>query len=381
MEEIFKPDNTDINKIEIYNRENNDILGDMPNWLIHTGSYIVYGIITLLLLGTAIFKYPDVIKAGVNIDDMANVEWITANKSGKIDRFFVENESRVNRDDTLGILKNAASITDVQRFCRVLSHVEEYYRTDDIKYLKEYPFDLIMGDMTDAYEQFTQAVRTNLMYQEFDVFPQKEKFLQKELSILKKNKQADEIAVLKAKRELFELEIDHKMELSKNKRLLELAYENMVNSLKAWDANYLIKSSSNGTVIWGKSWGMGNLVKEGDTICTVVSQHKGQPIGHMKLSQDEVAGVASGDKVNIELIKYPAHTYGYLLGEIASISYVPYNKSYAVEIKFPDNMITSTRKEIKYEIGLFGKAEIITSSRSVLNRIFDPIYQLFNKKE
>ncbi len=381
MEEIFKPDNTDINKIEIYNRENNDILGDMPNWLIHTGSYIVYGIITLLLLGTAIFKYPDVIKAGVNIDDMANVEWITANKSGKIDRFFVENESRVNRDDTLGILKNAASITDVQRFCRVLSHVEEYYRTDDIKYLKEYPFDLIMGDMTDAYEQFTQAVRTNLMYQEFDVFPQKEKFLQKELSILKKNKQADEIAVLKAKRELFELEIDHKMELSKNKRLLELAYENMVNSLKAWDANYLIKSSSNGTVIWGKSWGMGNLVKEGDTICTVVSQHKGQPIGHMKLSQDEVAGVANGDKVNIELTKYPAHTYGYLLGEISSISYVPYNKSYAVEIKFSDDMITSTRKEIKYEIGLFGKAEIITSSRSVLNRIFDPIYQLFNKKE
>lgn len=381
MEEIFKPDNTDINKIEIYNRENNDILGDMPNWLIHTGSYIVYGIITLLLLGTAIFKYPDVIKAGVNIDDMANVEWITANKSGKIDRFFVENESRVNRDDTLGILKNAASITDVQRFCRVLSHVEEYYRTDDIKYLKEYPFDLIMGDMTDAYEQFTQAVRTNLMYQEFDVFPQKEKFLQKELSILKKNKQADEIAVLKAKRELFELEIDHKMELSKNKRLLELAYENMVNSLKAWDANYLIKSSSNGTVIWGKSWGMGNLVKEGDTICTVVSQHKGQPIGHMKLSQDEVAGVANGDKVNIELTKYPAHTYGYLLGEVASISYVPYNKSYAVEIKFPDDMITSTRKDIKYEIGLFGKAEIITSSRSVLNRIFDPIYQLFNKKE
>lgn len=381
MEEIYKPDDADANKIEIYNRENNDILGNMPNWLIHTGSYIVYGIIALLFLGATIFKYPDVIKAGVNIDDMANVQWITANHSGKIDRFFVENESQVSRNDTLGILKNAASIADVQKFCHVLANVEEYYRTDDIKYLQAYPFDLIMGDMTDAYEQFTQAVRTNLMYQEFDVFSQKKRFIKEEISILKRSKQADEIAVLKAKKELFELELDHKMELSKNKRSLELAYENMVNSLKTWDANYLIKSNSDGTVIWGKSWGMGNLIKEGDTICTVVAQHKGQPIGHIKLSQDEVAGVVNGDKVNIGLTKYPPHTYGYLLGEISSISYVPYNKSYAVEIKFPDGLITTIRKEIKYEIGLSGKAEIITSSRSVLNRIFDPIYQLFSKKE
>lgn len=380
MEEIYKPETTDANKIEIYNRENNDILGDMPNWLIHTGSYIVYSIIALLLLGSAIFKYPDVVNVDISIDDMGNVDWITANKSGKIDRFFVDNESKVRRNDTLGILKNAASIADVKRFCRVLANVEEYYRTDNISYLQNYPFNLIMGEMTDAYEQFTQAVRTNLMYQEFDVFPQKEKFLKEELNLLQRSKQIDEISMLKVKRELFELEIDHKMELGKNKRLLELAYENMVNSLKTWDANYLIKSSSDGTVVWGKSWGMGNLVKEGDTICTVIARHRGQPIGHIKLSQDEVAGIANGDKVNVELTKYRPHTYGYLLGEVSSISYVPYNKSYAVEVKLPDSLMTTSKKRIIYEIGLSGRAEIITSSRSVLNRIFDPIYELFSKK-
>ncbi len=381
MEEIYKPETTDANKIEIYNRENNDILGDMPNWLIHTGSYIVYSIIVVLLLGSSIFKYPDVVKADINIDDMGNVNWITANKSGKIDRFFVDNESEVKQNDTLGILKNAASITDVKRFCNVLANVEEYYRTDNISYLKNYPFNLIMGEMTDAYAQFTQAVRTNLMYQEFDVFPQKKKYLKEELNILQNSKQIDQISMLKVKRQLFELEIEHKMELGKNKRLLELAYENMVNSLKTWEANYLIKSSSEGTVIWGKSWSMGNLVKEGDTICTVIARHRGQPIGHIKLSQDEVAGITNKDKVNIELTKYKSHTYGYLLGEISSISYVPYNKSYAIEVKLPDSLITTSKKKIIYEIGLAGKAEIITSSRSVLDRIFDPIYQLFRKKQ
>jgi multidrug resistance efflux pump len=380
MEEIYKPDPQEVNKIELYVRSTNDILGDLPNWLIHTGSHIVYGIIILLILGTALFKYPDVIKSGVTVDDLANVEWITANRSGKIDRFFVENESRVKHNDTLGILKNAASITDVRRFCRVLSNVEQYYMTNDISYLQNYPFDLIMGEMTAAYEQFTQAVRTCLMYQEFDLYPQKQKYLKEELRILEQSNRADEISILKVKRELFELKVNHKMELGQNRRMLELAYENMVNSLKTWDANYLIKSNSDGVVVWGKSWGMSNLVNEGDTLCTVVSERKGHPVGHIKLSQEQIAEIAPGNQVNIELTKYPTHTYGYLLGEVVSISYIPYNKSYAVEVGFPDHLVTTNKKKINYEIGLSGKAEIITSSRSVLSRIFAPIYQLFNQR-
>lgn len=94
-----------------------------------------------------------------------------------------------------------------------------------------------------------------------------------------------------------------------------------------WEARYLIKSSSNGTVILGKSWGISNVINEGDTVCSVVSEQKGQPTGRIKLSQEEVAEIRTGDKVNIALKKYPVHTYGYLTGEVASIAYVPYSKT------------------------------------------------------
>ena len=56
MEEIYKPETEDAGKVEVYSRENNDMLGDMPQWLIHTGSYIVYGLIVFLVAGTALFK-------------------------------------------------------------------------------------------------------------------------------------------------------------------------------------------------------------------------------------------------------------------------------------------------------------------------------------
>ena len=208
----------------------------------------------------------------------------------------------------------------------------------------------------------------------------KKKFLDDELKILNESKQANALEILKVKREEFELEINHKMEMGKNRRMLELAYENMVNSLRTWENKYLIKSRHDGIVVWGKSWGMSHRVNEGDTVCTVISKQQANPLGHIRLSQDEVAEVAVGDKVNIELNKYPTHSYGVLPGKIASISFVPYNKSYAVEVAFPEGLTTTNHKEIKYEIDLSGKAEIITSSRSILSRIFAPIYELFKEK-
>lgn len=249
MEEIYKPNTDGPEKVEVYSRENNDMLGDMPEWLIHTGSYIVYGLIVFLIAGTALFKYPDTIRKTITIDDLGSAEWITANQAGMIDRFFVENQSPVQKNDTLGILKNTALLEDVQTFCRVLTKIEWYYRTNDIKYLQDYPFDLIMGEMSSAYEQFTQAVRTCVMYQEFDIYPQKKKYLDEELRILESTGKADAMAVLNVKRELFELDINHRMETAKNLRMLELAYENMVNSLRTWDKKYLIKSHHDGIVV------------------------------------------------------------------------------------------------------------------------------------
>ena len=163
MEEIYKPEDKEADKVELYNRENNDILGDMPNWLIHTGSHIIYGLIGLLIIFAALFSYPDTVKTGVTIDDLSKTAWITVGQSGIIDRFFVEDRQQVKRNDTLGILRNAASMEDVKKFSRVLGDVEAYYRTNEIKYLNRFPFDLIMGEMTGAYGQFTDAVRTCMM--------------------------------------------------------------------------------------------------------------------------------------------------------------------------------------------------------------------------
>lgn len=218
------------------------------------------------------------------------------------------------------------------------------------------------------------------MYHEFDVYPQKKKFLDEELRILNMTGNADEISKLKIKQEIFDLEINHQVEFGKNRRMLELAYEKMVNSLRTWENKYLVVCKNDGTVSWGKSWGMGKKINEGDTLCTVLSQREGKPAGHIRLPESNISGISVGDIVNIELNKYPSHSYGKLAGSVASISFVPYNKNYAIEVEFPNGLVTSSGRKINYEIGMSGQAEIVTSSRSILSRIFSPIMQLFNKE-
>ncbi|WP_196010027.1 HlyD family secretion protein [Parabacteroides distasonis] len=371
----------DTHHVELYNRDITDILGDAPKWLIHTGSYMLYGIIGLLLVGTALFQYTDTVEGTVMIDDLANVKWVMAKSSGPIDEFFVEDGSLVKKNDTIAMIRNQASLKDVVHFCQVLTNVEWFYRTRDKKYLERYPLDLIMGEMTGAYEQFTKAVNDCYQEDEFNVYPRKREFLQKELLILKKYPEKNELEILRVERELFNLSIDRQVLRQGNLKQLELAYERMVNGLRAWEAKYLIKSPASGRIIMGNRWAMTNLVNEGDTICSILSSNKGEWVGRMRLTQQEITGLHVGDPVNIELVKYPAHTYGYLLGSVASISYVPYNKSYALEIHFPNLLRTTARKEIPYEVGLAGNAEIVTSSRSVLSRIFTPISEILHKKE
>lgn len=364
--------------IKLYSRGATDILGDAPAWLIHTGSYILYGLLFLILSGATFISYPDVSKGTVIIEDTENVNWVTTNSGGKIDMFFVRNDSLIKKGDTIGIIQNPARLSDVKRFTRILGNVERYYLTNNTDLLRVFPFDLIMGEMSEAYNTFTQAVRNCMIYDDYNHYSQRKAFLQKEQQILKRNAENNELAILRIDREIFELSASHQLEMEKNRKQLEIAYENMVNSIIKWETNYIIKSRNDGRIILGEARDLAHVVNIGDTICTIISNKEEKFIGKMYLTQEKIAGIEPGNTVNIKLLKYPPHTFGILVGEVSTVSFVPFYKMYSVDIVFPNKLRTTTRNEIKYELGLKGEAEIITSNRSILSRIFNPIYNIFN---
>ena len=367
-------------EIELHQRDAEDILGEAPNWLIHTGSYLLYGILALFLTGSAFISYPDTVRGTVIIEDVANVEWIIVNSSGMIETLFVKNDSLVSRRDTIAIIQNPARLDDVHKFIRILTNVEQYYLTNNTELIRKFSFDLSMGEMTDAYENFTRAVRNCLIYDDHNYFDQRKGFLLKEQAILNREPVKNEHAILKVERDLFELSVAHQMEIQKNRQQLELAYEVMVNSIMTWESKYLIRSHSEGRIVLGELRALTRMVNKGDTIGTVISNNKEEFVARMNLTQEQIAGIKIGHPVNIRLAKYPEHTYGRLIGKINAINFIPFNRQYMIDVILPDQLRTTARKELNYELGLKGEADIIMSNRSALSRIFSPIAALLSKK-
>ena len=361
-------------EIELCHREMSEILGDMPEWLFHTGSYIVYGLIILLLLAACWFKYPETVSAWVSIDDASGGEWTMASSTGTIDYFFVCDGDTLSENDTIGIMKNEAKLDDVRLFHTLLDKVRHYFVTNDISVLENFPFHLTMGSMTTAYEQLTQAVRTCMIEHKHNAYSLKKAYLNEELEILYKDSLTNELAILNTKRCLLDLDIEKSLNHAKHRELLEIAYEAVMHSLHEWEDTNLIRSNARGVVLLGKSWAQQRNVSAGDTIAYLMPSHKGMPVGHIRLNVVKIGEITVGDQVKIELLQYPAHHYGYVSGIVSSLSYIPTTRQYALDISFPQGLRTTMNKEIAYIVGLQGKAEIVTSKRSLFNKVFSPVY-------
>ncbi len=364
-------------RIELHNREMSDILGAPPVWLVRTGSPVFYIIIFLLLVGTAFFSYPDTAYSRVTVGDQSNVEWVLSHSTGLVEQFFIRDQAEVAEHDTLGLIKNMSSYKDMETLRQSLVLLKKYVQTGRVHYLADFPTELIVGDMKEAYELLLVAIENCLIYEKLDVYHKKKSLVDKELMTLKKDEAINELAIIRTEQKLFDLSIEHEAQKELNRKDIKIAYERLLNEIEIWKGKYIIQNKSKGTVVMGAPWAIGQKLTIGDTICSIVSQARNQPMGRMILSYKQIPGLSKGNRVMINLDEYPVRSYGSLVGVVDAILYVPAKKNYAVEVTLPYPLLTTTGKKIPYAVELHGTAEIITLNKSVLERILEPVIDNF----
>ncbi len=82
-----------------------------------------------------------------------------------------------------------------------------------------------------------------------------------------------------------------------------------------------------------------------------------------------------GQRVNLRFDNYPSYEYGMVRGTVQSISLVPRDNLYTIQIALSHGLVTSYRKELPFRQEMQGTAEIITRDLRLLERIF---YQFRN---
>ena len=85
--------------------------------------------------------------------------------------------------------------------------------------------------------------------------------------------------------------------------------------------------------------------------------------------------------MHIRLNNYPDQEFGYVKGQVASISPAPTEEGmYIVEITLPDGMQTNYGKQLPVSRELKGTADIILADKNVLERLLAPLRKWWNMK-
>lgn len=429
---MSKPDKN----IELRSEEVQEILSHMPNVLIRWGITVFFGVIITVLATTWIIKYPDMVEARVMLVTESPPIHLIANANGKIDLNVSDNQ-QVAKGMLLGTIENPAQPEDIVRIATLIQNLKGniYKQISDPEniVLEE---SLHLGELQPGYMAFHsiveeakrfynlsmyEAQRNELLkrvryYKDLNAgLEQQLNLLNEELKIVKAIYEDDSLLFSEgaaSKREMFrskspylqnkrtinsvessiiqndifiaqlsaqaaELELKHKEERDRLRTEIMSAYEKLESQVSAWQQNYLLTSPINGTVSFSKFWSDNQFVKAGEEVLSVIP-NSNNIIGKIELPVVGAGKVKTGQKVRMKFDIYPDAEYGMIIGQVESMSLVPINNAYSIEISLPEGMISTYNKELNFRQEMQGKAEIITEDRRLISRIFDQFRKLLN---
>ena len=432
-----------IKKIEQLNERSDqvqEILGKTPNWMIRWGTSLVFAIITLLLIGSAVISYNDIIPAQIVITSKNPPVYLKARSSGRLTQVLVKANQEVNEGELLAEIENTAKFDDVLHLKRHLKLTQNslILSLDSLKH--QFPSNLNLGEIQPTYGLFLTAYQNVILYNTLD--PNKKesaliqrqlqeqlKFLsnqrrqlslfEKDLELSKTNFERNRLLFEKGVISKSEYEVASRSYLSDQQQYegfltsisnteiaianfnnlltqtniqgaefentyqqeLENAKQNLNTALYTWEQQYIITSPINGVVTVFDIWDQYQNVNVGEVLFTVIPEMMEGIIGRVTLPIRNSGKVKEGQEVIVKLDNYPFEEWGSLQGTIKNISEVPKQGEqsfYTLYIEV-DDLTTSLNKTIAFRQEMQGTAEIVIEELSILERVFYEIRKLFDR--
>jgi len=420
--------------IETRSEQIQEILNAPPPNLILWGNSILILIFILLLSSLFIIRYPEVIKAETVLTTQIPPQKLIVNFASKLDSIYVQDSEYVTKDQIIASLENSANTQDVYYLKSIVDTFD--FKTQDFQYLK-LP-NLQLGEIQLAYQEFErnyiryelnkklrpfdldqasneysvlerkeqlkiteQALRLkqkeiNLLYKEIErykklyekgVIAQQELEL-KELKLLNEERNirslSTSISELKnlnseALNNSLRGEIERRSTNINLERNYVVAHNNLKSAIEEWENTYILKSIINGTVYFSSNWTANQNIPSGETIFTIVPNSEQGFTALAKAPGLNSGKIQKGQNVQIDLIDFPEHEYGYLEGYVSSIAPIPNNDgTYNIDIVLKDSLYTNYGNLIDFRQEMRGTSSIITEELTLFDRIFYQLRKVFN---
>lgn len=423
-------------EIELRSEEVQEVMGQIPAWILRWGITILFLVVLSLLIGSYFFKYPDVIVSEMTLTSHHPVAKIVARTSGKISCLYVVDGEEVKVNTPLAIIENPASTEDVVRlkeillrnqaqpdslivvllagkelalgdvqatYTNLLNSLHEYKNYRDLNY---YPKKIssVRGQI-DKYRVYAgnlkqqqqvvkaqhaiagqQYARDSLLYARQVISPSEREnaqstLLQSRYSLEGANASVEnlEIQIGQLEESLLDLELQRAEKESLLLQNYRTAAEQLTNAINGWELNYCLVSPIEGKVTFTKYWNENQYVPASENVFTVVPAEKEELVGKALLPVQRSGKVKTGQRVIIRFANYPDQEFGIVNGRVSVISLVPSEDNYMVEIAFPDGLTTNYKKKLPVSHEMTATAEIVTEELRLIERFFQPLKRILKE--
>lgn len=425
--------------IELRSEEVQEVMSHVPSWIIRWGVTVLFCIVIILLIGSYLFKYPDVVEAEITVSTQNPPAYVVARTSGRLHELRVENGALVAKDAVLGVIENPAKIEDL---FLLKERMKQWESQEFVLSAGERLFDgqyLQLGEVQSAYASFVSVLKDYVGFVKQDYYRKKQESGRKLLESQKNyyelaekqfelGKQEQQLikriygrdSLLYERKAMVAAEYDEsernylqhlqsyegmRMSLSQIEMQLEQGKENlldishqalteeqkhMVNlknaveqlrvSIATWEQNYLLLAPISGKLTFMSVWSNNQNVTSGESVFVIAPSEGAQPVGKALLPVQGSGKVKTGQQVNIRLNNYPDQEFGYVKGRIRSVSPVPTaDNMFVVDVELPDGMRTNYDKDLPLTREMKGTAEIVTEDLRLIERLLAPLKKLKNE--
>lgn len=416
-----------LDNIELRSESVQDTLSQPPNWMIRWGNTIILGILGMILLMSYFIKYPEFIPAAIIVTSQNPPEKLEARINSKIEKIFIKNQQDVKKHEVLIVLQSAANFKDVLKLKKLIDSISPnqifsfpIHETSTFK----------LGELQSDYNTFAKAFQDEELFTQLQPYAPENvaanqgiseyngrisslrqqknlEFAKYELS--KKNYQRsqdlfnqgviaamelenEKIKFLQGQQNLENINISlsqmeegisnlnktksgafintEKDKITYSSQTLQL-FEQLRKSLKEWEQNYLLISSTDGIASFQQFFGENQFIKSGDAILSILPKDKAAVVGRMQVSSTNSGKIVPGQNVLIKLDNFRYQEYGIIEGKVRHISLTPDEKgNYYVDIILPNGLKTSYNKQLPFDKELKGNAEIVTQDLRLIERFF-----------
>ncbi|MCL2651643.1 MAG: HlyD family efflux transporter periplasmic adaptor subunit [Candidatus Azobacteroides sp.] len=427
-------------EVEVRSEEFQEVLGSVPSWILRWGITVLAIFVVILLIGSAIIKYPDVIPAQILLTGSIPPATIVAHASGKIKQLYISDNQEVKTGDYLAVVDNPASTKDIRFLKNQLDSLGYGFQSPSLRNLGG--LELQLGSLQQLFTSFYTTLFEYAEYKRLLYYPQKitmtkERITQYEKqyqTLLNQQRITEEQLVIAQKQYSRDSVLnkkgilsDDEFETSKNTFLQSLAsresmrsnlnnmqiqigqlkeslldteqegieklnnlqtqLQSLVSQLKSeiedWELSYVLRAPISGKITFSNYWIENQNVSSGEEVFTIVPDSSHAIIGKALLPIARSGKVKTGQKVNIRLDNFPDNEYGILRGTVQHISLAPALTEkaayYSVEIVLTNGLITTYKKELPYLPDMQGQADIITDDLSLLERLILPVKKILTE--